>query len=62
MEFLYTKIPQVEFDNSYALILAVMSNNKAEIVKLNGCVAIASTDEDANNVYVVRFTSVPYTL
>ena len=39
-----------------------MSNNKEELVKLNGYGAIAENDEAKNNVYIVCFTSVPYTL
>ena len=39
-----------------------MSNNKAELVKLNGYGATAASYEAENNFYIVCFASVPYTL
>ena len=45
-----------------ALILAGMSTNQEELVKVNGYGAIAAKDEAANIFYIFRFISVPYTL
>ena len=39
-----------------------MSTNKAELFEANGYGAIASNDGASNNVYIVNFTSVIYTL
>ena len=39
-----------------------MSTNKAYIVEVNGYGPIAANYEAVNNVCIVRFTSVPYTL
>ena len=39
-----------------------MSTNKALLVKVNGCGAIADNYEAANIFYIVRFKSAPYTL
>ena len=62
MEFLDNKTPKYELDNINVLVLAGMSTNKAEPVKVNGYVVIAVNDEAANNFEIVRFKSVPYTL
>ena len=62
MELLDNKTSQVEFDNIHELIITEMENSKAELVKVNGYGAIAANDEAENDFYIVRFTSVPYTL
>ena len=62
MKLLDNKTPQVEFDNIYAFILAEMSTNKAELVKVNGYSAIVSSDEAAKTFYIVHFEFVFYTL
>ena len=53
MELLYNKTPQVYFDNIHALIIVVISTNKAELVKVNRYGAIAANNESANNFYIV---------
>ena len=45
MEFLDKNTPQVQFDNICAFMLAGMSTNRAELVKVNGFSAISSNDE-----------------
>ena len=62
MKFLDKKTPQVEFDNMHTLIVKGMSINQEEPVQVYGFGAIAANDKVANNFYIVRFTSVPYTL
>ena len=49
MKFLDNKTPKVEFENICVLILSGMSNNNAELVKVNGYGAISSNDESENN-------------
>ena len=39
-----------------------MSTNREELVKVNGNGAIYANDEAANILYIVRFTSLPYTI
>ena len=46
----------------YSFIIEVMSTNKSELVKVNGYGDTAANYEAANNVYVVLFASVPFTL
>ena len=62
VEFLDNKTSQVEFDSIHELILSGMSTNKEELVKVNGCGSIAANDEAENNVYIVCFRSVPFTI
>ena len=40
----------------------IISINKAELVEANGYGAIYANDEAANILYIVRFTSLPYTI
>ena len=62
MKLLYNKIPQFELDNIHVFILSGISTNKSELVQVNGYDDIYANDEAAHNVYILRFTSVPYTL
>ena len=62
MKLLDNKTPQVDFDNIRVFIIAAMSINKAELVKVNGCGAVAANDESANIFYSSWFTYVPVTL
>ena len=47
-------------ENIDALVLTIMSTNKAEPVEVNGYVDIPSNDEAANPFYIFCFTFVPY--
>ena len=62
MESLYNRTPQVDFDGIHSLVPSVMSNNKSELVKVNGHGAISVNYEAANKLYTVFFIYVPYTL
>ena len=62
MKLLDNKAPQVEFDNIHVLIIAGMSTNKSELVQVYGYGDIAANDEAADNLFIVRFTYVSYTL
>ena len=62
MKLCDNKTPHIDFYNIHAFILAGMSNNKAELVKVNGYGAISANDEAANNFYIDFFTYVSYML
>ena len=61
MELLDNKTPQVEFDNIHVLIIAGMSTNKSELVKVIGYDTIASNDEAANNLHCLLYICPIYT-
>ena len=59
-EVIILKKNQFEFDNIHILIIAGILTNKEELVQVNGYGPIATNDETENNLYIVRFTYVPY--
>ena len=59
-EVIILKKNQFEFDNIHILIIAGILTNKEELVQVNWYDAIATNDETENNLYIVRFTYVPY--
>ena len=61
MEILGNNTPQVELYKIHALIIAKISNNKAELVKANGYGDIAANDKAENNLYIFLYICPIYT-
>ena len=62
MELLDNRTPQVEFNIIHIFILALLSTNKAELVKVDGHGDVYANYEAANSFYIVLFKYVPCTL
>ena len=61
MYFVINKTPQVELDNTNALILALIPTNKKEIVE-NICYVAIATNDEFEFFQIDRFISAQYML
>ena len=60
MKFLGNKTPQVYFENIQSFILALISTDKAQLVKVNGYGAIYANDEAIKSLFALHLSHIHF--